>query len=166
MEIGIASLEAADWPACRAVYEEGIATGFATFEAAAPTWSEWDAAHLGIGRLVARDTDGVVAGWAALSPVSDRCAYLGVAEASVYVAAAARGRGVGTALIRRLLAEADEAGIWTVQAGILTENAPSLALAQRAGFRVVGIRERLGRLGGRWRDVMLLERRSAVAGVD
>jgi L-amino acid N-acyltransferase YncA len=166
MEVRITPMAAADWPACRRIYAEGIATGLATFETAAPEWEAWDAAHLAAGRLVARDRAGGVVGWAALSPVSDRCAYEGVAEVSVYVAAEARRRGVGGALMGALLAAADDAGIWTVQAGVLLENRGSLALADRAGFRVIGIRERIGRLDGRWRDVMLLERRSAVVGVD
>lgn len=166
MDILIGSLGAGDWPVCRGIYEEGIATGHATFETAAPDWPEWDAAHLADCRLAARDASGRVIGWAALSPVSDRCAYGGVAEASIYVSAPARGQGVGGALMRALLDAADTAGIWTVQAGVLTENRGSLALADRAGFRVVGTRERLGKLDGRWRDVVLLERRSRVAGVD
>lgn len=166
MEIRISPLSAPDWPACARIYEEGIATGAATFETDAPSWQAWDAGHLRAGRLVARDATGTIIGWAALSPVSDRCAYNGVAEASVYVAAEARRRGAGAALMTRLLDATDEAGIWTVQAGILTENRGSLALAERAGFRVVGVRERLGELNGRWHDVVLLERRSAVVGVD
>ena len=152
-------MTAAHWPAVRAIYEQGIATGDATFETAAPTWEAWDAGHLAGHRLVAA-AGGRVVGWAALSPVSDRCAYAGVAEASVYVAADAAGRGVGRALLGRLVAGAEDAGIWTVQAGIFPENRASLALHRRCGFRTVGVRERLGRLDGRWRDVVLLERRS------
>ena len=150
-----------DWPAVRAIYEAGIATGDATFETAAPSWAAWDAGHLAGHRLVAV-VAGQVAGWAALSPVSDRCAYAGVAEASVYVAAQATGRGVGRALLEGLVGGADAAGIWTVQAGIFPENTASLALHRRCGFRTVGVRERLGKLDGRWRDVVLLERRSPV----
>jgi L-amino acid N-acyltransferase YncA len=155
----IEPMTAAHWPAVRAIYEEGIATGDATFETAAPAWADWDRGHLPGHRLVAT-RDGRVVGWAALSPVSDRCAYAGVAEASVYVAAAAAGRGVGRALLDRLVAGAEAAGIWTVQAGVFPENRASLALHRRCGFRTVGVRERLGRLDGRWRDVVLLERRS------
>jgi L-amino acid N-acyltransferase YncA len=154
----IEPMTAAHWPAVRAIYEEGIATGDASFETAAPAWAAWDRGHLPGHRLVAT-RDGRVVGWAALSPVSDRCAYAGVAEVSVYVAAAAAGRGVGRALLDRLVAGAEAAGIWTVQAGIFPENRASLALHRRCGFRTVGVRERLGRLDGRWRDVVLLERR-------
>jgi L-amino acid N-acyltransferase YncA len=150
-----------DWPAVRAIYQAGIATGDATFETAAPDWPAWDAAHLADHRLVAR-VDGQVVGWAALAPVSDRCAYAGVAEASIYVAPQAQGRGVGRALLTAVVASAEQAGIWTVQTGIFPENQASLGLHEACGFRVVGVRERLGRLHGRWRDVVLLERRSPV----
>ena len=149
----------AAWPAARAIYEEGIAGGDATFETAAPGWAAWDQGHLADHRLVAT-RGGRVVGWAALSPVSDRCAYAGVAEASVYVAAAAAGQGVGRALLTELVSRAEAAGIWTVQAGVFPENTASLALHRRCGFRTVGVRERLGKLHGRWRDVVLLERRS------
>jgi L-amino acid N-acyltransferase YncA len=155
----IEPLTADHWPAVRAIYEQGIAGGDATFETAAPTWEAWDGDHLAGHRLVAA-AGGRVVGWAALSPVSERCAYAGVAEASVYVAADAAGRGVGRALLERLVAGAEAAGIWTVQAGIFPENQASLALHRRCGFRTVGVRERLGKLDGRWRDVVLVERRS------
>jgi L-amino acid N-acyltransferase YncA len=148
-----------DWPAVRAIYEAGIATGDATFETAAPDWPAWDAAHLADHRLVARD-GGRVVGWTALAPVSDRCAYVGVAEASTYVAPEAQGRGVGRALLTAVVASADRGGIWTVQTGIFPENQASLRLHEACGFRLVGVRERLGQLHGRWRDVVLLERRS------
>jgi L-amino acid N-acyltransferase YncA len=155
----IEPMTAGQWPAFMAIYEQGIATGDATFETAAPGWDAWDAGHLAAHRLVAT-LEGQVVGWAALAPVSERCAYAGVAEASVYVATAASGRGVGRALLERLVAGAEAAGIWTVQAGIFPENTASLALHRRCGFRTVGVRERLGKLDGRWRDVVLLERRS------
>ena len=157
----IQPLTADHWPAVRAIYEQGIATGDATFETAAPGWAAWDRGHLAGHRLVAT-LGGRVVGWAALAPVSERCAYAGVAEASVYVATAAAGQGVGRALLERLVAGAEAAGIWTVQAGIFPENAASLALHRRCGFRTVGVRECLGKLDGRWRDVILLERRSPV----
>jgi len=154
----------ADWPTIAAIYAAGMATGNATFETSVPPWEQWDAKHLASPRLVAVDEHDRVLGWAALSPVSDRCAYAGVAEESVYVAADAAGQGIGTALLEQLLAESDAAGLWTIQTGIFTENEASLTLHRRAGFRVVGVRERLGQLSGRWRDVVLLERRSTVAG--
>jgi L-amino acid N-acyltransferase YncA len=150
---------AGDWPAVRAIYQAGIATGDATFETEVPDWPAWDAGHLVGHRLVARD-DGTVVGWAALAPVSDRRAYAGVAEDSIYVAPEARGRGVGRALLAAVVASADRGGIWTIQTGIFPENQASVRLHQACGFRVVGVRERLGQLHGRWRDVLLLERRS------
>jgi L-amino acid N-acyltransferase YncA len=156
----IEALTAADWPGVRAIYEEGIATRNATFETEAPEWEAWDATHLAAHRLVARRDDGRVVGWAAVSPYSDRCAYGGVAEVSVYVAGDARGQGVGTTLLRELAASAEGDGLWTLQAGVFPENVASLRLHERCGFRVVGVRERLGRLHGVWRDVVLLERRS------
>jgi len=152
-------LGAGDWPAVRAIYEAGIATGDATFETDVPDWPAWDAAHLADHRLVARD-DGTVVGWVALAAVSDRRAYAGVAEDSIYVAPDAQGRGVGRALLAAVVASAEQGGIWTVQTGIFPENQASVRLHQACGFRVVGVRERLGRLHGRWRDVLLLERRS------
>jgi L-amino acid N-acyltransferase YncA len=154
-----------DWPAVREIYEEGIAGGKATFEMYAPTWDAWNRARLRECRLVARAApDDRVVGWVALSPVSERAVYRGVAELSIYVAADARGRGVGQALLRRLIAESEVAGIWTLQAGVIAENEPSLALHRACGFREVGRRERIGRYGDSWRDVVLLERRSAVVG--
>jgi L-amino acid N-acyltransferase YncA len=155
----VRGLRPQDWPAVRAVYEAGIATGNATFETGAPSWEVWNAAHLPAHRLVAAEGDRVLA-WAALAPVSDRCAYAGVAEDSIYVAPDAQGRGVGRLLLGALVASAERAGIWTVQTGIFPENQASVRLHQACGFRVVGVRERLGRLHGRWRDVLLLERRS------
>lgn len=153
-----------DWPAVRAIYLEGIATGNATFEQTAPEWESWDSGHLAKARIVARSPAGAVLGWAALSGMSSRCVYAGVAEVSIYVAAQARGCGVGGQLLSRLIADSEAAGIWTLQAGIFPENAASIALHQRAGFRMLGRRERLGQMNGRWRDVLLLERRSTVAG--
>ncbi len=151
-----------DWPRVRAIYGEGIATGEATFETEAPTFEQWSSHHPPVHRLVATRAQDVI-GWAALSPVSDRCAYEGVAEVSIYVAAAARGEHVGSALLERLIENSEAVGIWTVQAGIFPENAASVQLHLHHGFRVVGTRERLGRLHGRWRDVLLLERRTSSA---
>lgn len=145
------------------IYGEGIATGDATFETEVPTWHGWDGGHLDACRLVAEE-EGRVIGWAALSPVSDRCAYGGVAEVSVYVDGGHRGRGVGSGLLRALVEASEAEGLWTLQAGIFPENEGSVAVHGKCGFRVVGRRERLGCLDGRWRDVLLLERRSEVVG--
>lgn len=153
-----------DWPAVRQIYAEGIATGDATFEQQAPEWDEWDAGKLAHPRLVA-DVDGAVVGWAALSPTSKRHVYRGVAEVSVYVAASARGRGVGRALLAALVETSEAAGIWTLQAGIFPENVASVHLHQQAGFHVVGRRERIGQMHGVWRDVLLMERRSKSVGI-
>jgi phosphinothricin acetyltransferase len=163
--LSITKLLPADWPVVRAIYEEGIATGQATFETAAPEWPAWDAAHRADCRLVARQ-GGQIIGWAALSPVSSRCVYEGVAEVSVYIAATARRQGAGRALLAALIEASETAGIWTLQAGIFPENEASVALHQSCGFRVVGRRERLGRHHGVWRDALLLERRSSRVGVE
>lgn len=152
-----------DWDRVRAIYEEGIATSNATFETEAPPWSAWDGSHLPDRRLVAI-ADDVVVGWAALSQVSDRCVYAGVAENSVYVETEARGRGVGRVLLTSLVAGAEAAGIWTIQTGIFPENSASIHLHQSCGFRIVGTRERIGQLDGVWRDTLFLERRSAGVG--
>jgi L-amino acid N-acyltransferase YncA len=146
-----------DWPAVRAIFEEGIDIG--TFEELVPTWEEWDRGHLVWPRLTARD-GGEVIGWAALAPYSERSCYRGVAENSIYIARSARGRGVGRALLERLCEEADGAQIWTIQAGILAANEASIALHTACGFRLVGVREKLARKRGRWSDVVLMERRS------
>jgi L-amino acid N-acyltransferase YncA len=155
--VRIEALAPGDWPAVLAIYEEGIDVG--TFEELIPTWEEWDEGHLVWPRLVARD-DGRILGWAALAPYSERACYRGVAENSIYIARGARGRGVGQALLEELCREADEAHIWTIQAGILAGNDASIRLHERCGFRVVGVRERLARKRGEWRDVVLMERRS------
>jgi L-amino acid N-acyltransferase YncA len=162
-QVAIAAMVAGDWDDVARIYAEGIASGVATFETEVPAWEAWDRAHLAGHRLLARD-HGTAVGWAALAPVSGRCVYAGVAEVSVYVAAAARGRGVGTALLAALVESSEAGGIWTLEAGILPENEASVRMHQQCGFRIVGRRERLGRMGGAWRDVLLLERRSAVAG--
>ncbi len=160
----IRNLTPADWPAVRRIYEEGIATGEATFETEAPSWERWDASHLAACRLVATE-GGAVVGWAALSPVSDRCVYGGVAEVSVYVGESARGRGIGRALLDALVTASEAAGMWTLQAGIFPGNVASVTLHERCGFRVVGRRERIGRQHGVWRDTLILERRSARVGL-
>ncbi|MGW0933174.1 N-acetyltransferase family protein [Streptomyces sp. NPDC002644] len=143
-----------------AIYQAGIDEGNATFETVAPDWEAFDAAKLPEHRSAALEESGAVLGWVAASRVSDRCAYAGVVEHSVYVHPAARGRGVASALLNALVDSAERAGIWTIQSGIFPENAASLAVHQRAGFRVIGTRERIGRHHGVWRDVVLLERRS------
>ena len=156
----IRELREADWPRVAEIYEQGIAGRNATFETEAPSWKAWDGAHLSRHRLVAEEA-GRVLGWAALSPISERCCYRGVAENSIYMAEEARGRGVGQALLERLVADAEADGIWTIQTGIFPENELSIRLHERCGFRVVGVRERLGQLDGEWRDVVLMERRLA-----
>ena len=158
--ITIEEMRPEDWDRVAAIYAEGISTGLSTFETEVPPWERWDRDHLDEGRLVAR-ADGEVVGWAALSRVSIRDVYRGVAEASAYVATDARGGGVGEALLEALVEAAEAAGIWTVEAIVFPENGPSVSMLEQTGFRVVGRRERLGRRDGRWRDVLLLERRAA-----
>jgi len=153
-----------DWPEVVEIYRQGMLTGNATLETEVPSWEKWNAAHLSACRLVARQ-EGRILGWGALTPVSGRCVYAGVAEVSVYVATGAWHRGIGTALLQALIEASEQEGIWTLQSGILAENEASLALHEHCGFRVVGRRERLGQLNGVWRDVVLLERRSQVVGI-
>ena len=160
--LAIRDLRPLDWPEVAQIYGEGIATGVASFETVAPSWEQWDAAHPEI-RVVAV-IDERVAGFCALSPVSSRRCYRGVAEESVYVASWAQGRGVGRALLDEVIARSEAAGIWTLEAGIFPENKPSLRLHLGCGFRLVGVRERLGEADGVWRDVLSLERRSEVVG--
>src|SRR5271169_2189811 len=143
-----------DWPAVREIYCEGMATGNATFESDAPDWEKWNTGHRQDCRLVAKEEESIM-GWAALSPVSGRCVYGGVAEVSVYVAGAARGRGLGKALLQALVETSENNGIWTLQAGIFPENLASIAAHKACGFREVGVRQRLGKLGDVWRDVLL-----------
>jgi phosphinothricin acetyltransferase len=164
LDFDIRAMRSDDWPAIRQIYSEGIATGNATFETEAPEWAKWDQGHLQDCRLVARDGQQIL-GWAALSPVSGRRVYSGVAEVSVYVAAEARGRGVGKLLLQSLVERSERYGIWTLQAGIFPENVPSIALHKSCGFREVGLRQKLGQRGGAWRDVLLLERRSLSVGI-
>ena len=147
-----------DYPAVAAVFAEGIATGLATFETEVPGWDEWDASPLPDHRFVA-ELDGEVVGWIAVVPYSRRAVYRGVGEESVYVAERARGSGIGRALLETMIESARNGGLWTLQAGIFTDNGASLALHRALGFREVGIRERIGRLDGVWRDVVLLELR-------
>jgi phosphinothricin acetyltransferase len=155
----IAELRPSHWPAVAQIYAEGIATGDATFETETPPWEAWDAGHLTEHRFVALQ-DRQVVGWVAARAVSDRCAYSGVVEHSVYVAETMRGLGIGRSLLEALIASTEAAGIWTIQTGIFPENTPSLRLHEHAGFEVVGRRKRIGKLAGVWRDVIAVERRS------
>ncbi len=165
--VTIEPLTAADWPDVRRIYAEGIATGDATLEREAPDWGHFDRSHPVECRLVARSASDGVIGWTALGGYSGRKVYSGVAWESVYVAEAARGRGVGRSLLEALIGASEAAGYWTLLAGVLAENGRSLALHQRVGFRVIGMQHRLGQdASGRWRDVVLLERRSEVVGRD
>ncbi len=157
-------MQDADWTAVSQIYAEGLATGNATFETAVPTWDAWNKNHLPNCRFVTRSGDDEIVGWAALTAVSKRSVYAGVAEVSLYVAAAARGQRVGKQLLQTLITSSEAAGIWTLQAGIFPENKASVTLHKRCGFRVVGRREKLGQRNGRWRDVLLLERRSKTVG--
>ena len=157
--ITVDSMAVADWPAVAEIYRQGLEAGEASFETEVPAYDRWDRAHLETPRLVARLDDAIV-GWAALSPVSDRCVYGGVAEDSVYVATHSARRGIGRRLLTELVMRAEAQGIWTIQAGLFPENHASLALHEACGFRVVGRRERLGKHHGVWRDVLLVERRS------
>jgi phosphinothricin acetyltransferase len=152
----------ADWPAVERIYAEGIATGDATFDTEPPSWEQFDAGRLAGHRFVAVD-NGEIVGWAALSPTSTRACYAGVVEHSVYVTESARGHGVGRALMRALIAGADAAGLWTIQASVFPENEATLGLHRALGFRVVGRRERIAQIDGVWRDTILLERRSTAS---
>jgi phosphinothricin acetyltransferase len=161
----ILAMQPADWPAVRRIYAEGMATGMATFDSEIPEWAEWSATHRADARLVARLDDRVVA-WAALLPISSRSCYAGVAEVSIYVGIEARGRGVGRALLTALIAASEAAGIWTLHSSIHSDNSTSIALHQRAGFRLIGRREAIARRADGWADTVLMERRSRVNGVE
>jgi phosphinothricin acetyltransferase len=161
--VRISAMQPDDWPTVEEIYRQGIATGNATFEIESPAWERWNANHHPHSRLVARNEQQIVA-WAALSPVSARRVYAGVAEVSIYVADVARGKGIGRALLAALIEQSERNGMWVLQAGIFPENKSSIALHKSCGFREVGLRERIGKLGGIWRNVVLLERRSQIAG--
>jgi L-amino acid N-acyltransferase YncA len=154
-----------DWDQVAHIYHEGIATGNATFQKDIPSWEEWDADHIQTGRIVARSEDSIV-GWAAMSPVSSRCVYRGVAEVSVYVSARHAGKGIGSLLLGALIEASEQQGYWTLQSGIFTENVASIKLHEKHGFRMVGHREKIGKMDGVWRDTVLLERRSKTVGVE
>lgn len=163
----IRPMRASDAPSVLAIYQAGIDGGQSSFETQAPTWEEFDRAKLPLHRHVAEDTEtGDILGWVAAIPTSSRSAYAGVIEHSVYVDAKASRRGIGGALLDALIGSAEAAGIWTIQSGIFPENTVSLRLHERAGFRVIGTRTRIGRHHGRWRDVVLVERRSSITGTD
>ncbi|WP_221392786.1 GNAT family N-acetyltransferase [Dyadobacter sp. NIV53] len=164
--ITIRILEGADWQAVREIYIQGIATGEATLETSAPDWEIWDQAHVTELRFVAIAENGGIAGWTALTPVSGRCVYAGVAEVSVYVGSDFRGQKVGDLLLKHLIQESEKNGYWTLQAGIFPENLASIRLHEKNGFRIIGYRENIGKMNGIWRNVNLLERRSKVSGVD
>jgi L-amino acid N-acyltransferase YncA len=164
MNCVIDQMRAGDWEQVRSIYLQGIRTGHSTFETNAPTWERWDEAHLQFARLVMRDGETIL-GWAALSPVSKRRVYRGVAELTVYVTESARGQGIGRALLEALIDNSEKNGIWTLQASIFPENMASIKLHQQCGFREVGRRERIGVLNGVWRNTLLFERRSKAAGI-
>lgn len=176
MVLKIDKMQPEHWADVAHIYAEGVETGHATFQKDIPTWADWDAAHLPYGRLIAvktavktaenvENTEGVLLGWTALSAVSNRCVYGGVAELSVYVSAAARGQGVGKLLMEHLIQAAEINGLWTLQAGIFPENTGSVQLHLRTGFRQIGFREKVGKMDGVWRDTLFFERRSTVVGV-
>ena len=160
----IRKLLPSDWSMVRHIYERGIATGYATFETEAPSWKDWDASHLPECRIVA-GLQGKVVGWAALSPVSDRCVYGGVAEVSIYIDPRHQRKGIGRKLLASLVTASENEGYWTLQCGIFPENNGSIMLHRRAGFREIGKRERIGKLHGVWKDNIFMERRSRVVGV-
>lgn len=164
MDVFIKNMQPKHWSKVREIYEEGIATKMATFETEAGSWEKWDKTHLPEPRLVA-ESGGLIIGWAALSGVSNRCVYEGVAEVSIYISTSKTGKGVGSQLLQALIQQSEKLGIWTLQAGVFTENHASIKLHEKHGFRIVGIREKLGKMDGSWRDVTLLERRSRSVGV-
>ncbi|BAU53031.1 GNAT family N-acetyltransferase [Mucilaginibacter gotjawali] len=160
----IAELTQKQWPEVRAIYQGGIATGNAHFSLDVPEWDEWDHEHVKNCRLVAID-NGEVLGWAALTAISDRCVFAGVAEVSIYIAEKARGKGIGKKLLAELVKQSEQNNFWTLEARIFAENTASIHIHQQNGFRIVGLRERIGKLNGVWRDVLLLERRSTETGI-
>lgn len=164
MDFVIEKMKDLDYPAVKSIHEEGIATGDATFEAEAPDWEKWDKTHLKDCRFVAKLQNNIV-GWIALSPASDRCAYNGVAEVSLYIKESHRGQGIGKALLLAAIEESERIGLWTLQSDIFPENKASIALHKKCGFREFGIREKIGYMNEKWRDVVLMERRSKVVGI-
>jgi phosphinothricin acetyltransferase len=163
--VTIKPMQQKHWEQVKEIYESGIATGIATFETTAPSLEKWDDGHITFARLVAVENNEVV-GWTALSPVSNRCVYGGVAEVSVYVAETHKGKGIGKLLLQNLITESERNGIWTLQAGIFTDNVASLKLHKKVGFRVIGHREKIGKINDIWKDNYILERRSKIVGID
>lgn len=161
----IRQMTASDWEQVSNIYSEGIATGFATFETSAPDYGQWDSSHTEHSRLVAED-NGILLGWAALSPVSSRCVYGGVGEVSIYISTQSRGKGIGQLLMEHLIEESEKAGFWTLQSGVFPENTGSIKLHEKMGFRYIGKRERIGKIHGAWKDNLLFERRSSTVGMD
>ncbi|WP_417953871.1 GNAT family N-acetyltransferase [Flagellimonas spongiicola] len=161
----IREMKSSDWNQVAQIYNEGIATGFATFETQVPSYNDWDKAHIESCRLVAEE-NGIILGWAALSPVSSRCVYGGVGEVSVYVGAKSRGKGSGKQLLQKLIETSENAGYWTLQSGVFPENEASIKLHEKVGFRYIGRRERVGKLAGKWKDNLLFEKRSKTIGID
>lgn len=160
----IRNFQIVDFPVVKQIYQEGIDTGHATFQEKAKEWEDWDKSVLSVCRLVAEENNSVV-GWAALSSVSDRCVYGGVSEVSVYVANASQGKGIGYKLLSNLVEESELNNMWTLQAGIFPENKASIRLHEKCGFRIVGTRQKLGKMKDQWRDVILMERRSTITGI-
>jgi phosphinothricin acetyltransferase len=165
MNIKLRPLKKEDWPAVAEIYKQGIDTGNATFQTDIPTWEAWDSGHLKICRIVANNDDEII-GWAALTQVSGRCVYTGVAEVSVYVASSYKGQKIGTKLLESLISQSESEGFWTLQAGIFPENIASIKLHEELGFRQLGFREKIGKMNGIWRDTILLERRSKKVGIE
>lgn len=163
MDFILEKMKDEDWSQVADIYQEGIATGNATFEEQVPDWQQWDESHLRQCRLVAK-VSGQIVGWVALSPVSNRCIYSGVVEVSLYIKSSARGQGVGKALLKAIIEESERIGIWTLQSGTFPENVASIALQKACGFREVGMREKIGCMNGQWWDVILMERRSKLVG--
>lgn len=161
----VRTMKPIDWKAVSTIYSEGIATGFATFETQVPSYAQWDSAHTKQCRLVA-ESGGEILGWAALSPVSSRCVYGGVGEVSVYISEKSRGKGVGKLLMQHLIEASEKSGFWTIQSGIFPENTASIKLHEKAGFRYIGKRERIGKINGIWKDNLLFEKRSEKVNAD
>lgn len=164
-KIYIDEMRPEDWNQVKEIYIKGIATGNATFQKEVPAWEEWDTNHIPVGRIVARSEESIL-GWAAMSSVSSRCVYAGVAEVSVYVSAQSMGKGIGSLLLNALVEASEQHGYWTLQSGIFPENIASIKLHEKHGFRIIGRREKIGKMDGVWRDTLLLERRSKTVGIE